>query len=71
MSNTAATPSAMVPVSEEAIRAALREIGMMPTPTNWTLIAPDGRAYIGDIQQIMGVIMQHHPLFKPTLGLVP
>lgn len=52
------------PVTLEAMMRAMREVDLVAQPTEWTLIAPDGRVWRGDVQHMFMVLAPHHPLLK-------
>ena len=62
--NGAATTGSVQPVSLEAVTRAAQEIGLLERPTEWTLIAPDGRVWVGDVAHIFSALTPHHPPLK-------
>lgn len=49
------------------IERVMREIDLLPKETDWMLAAPDGRCWKGKPEQLLAILLPHHPLLKmPT-----
>lgn len=50
---------------------AVSELNKSLEPKNkeWFLVTPDGKVYKGNIELMMRVMVQHHPLFKIPLSI--
>lgn len=64
MSETTAATGNAAPVSIEAMTKAMQEINLLPKPDQWTLIDPQGRVYVGKVEDVTRVLMMEHPLLK-------
>lgn len=53
----------MVSLSE--MTRAMRGLDLLPAPTEWVLVAPDGRLWTAEPAVLIQVLMPHHPLLKP------
>lgn len=52
------------PISIEAIAKAMQEINLFPKPDKWVLIDPQGRVYVGKVEDVTRILMMEHPLLK-------
>jgi hypothetical protein len=57
------------PFTLESLGKVLNEMKQNKQNVEWGLISPDGQFYKGNMNQIMSVLMQHHPLLVP--GKIP
>lgn len=64
MSDTTATTGPMQPVSLEKIHQVVRELELVPRLTEWVLCSPDGKMWKGKPEELLQVLMPHHPLLK-------
>lgn len=65
---TSTTTGGIVGTSPESFLRAMREAGLLdPAPSDWALIAPDGRVYKGRPEQLLPVLAQHHPFLANSL----
>ncbi len=55
---------AMSSLTLDQLERAMREVGLVSAPTDWTLVSPDGRVWKGDVQHMFMVLAPHHPLLK-------
>lgn len=66
---TTATNHTIPSPTVEGMRRMIEEIRSLTVKDQWMLIDPQGRAYIGTVQQVLPVLMGAHPLFDA--GLLP
>ena len=62
-SNMAGT-AAQQPFTLADMGKILREVAAMPKPNLWLVADPWGRIYTGSAEQMLAVLMPHHPLLK-------
>ena len=68
---TTATNHTTPSLTVEAIKRMMEEVRSLPTNDQWMLIDPQGKAYIGTVQQVLPVLMRAHPLFDAALLPTP
>ena len=68
--STTASTGNMRPATLEEIRSAVQMMKEIrgEVPIEWLLVAPDGRAWKGQPEELMRVLFPLHPLMK---GLTP
>ncbi len=60
---TTATNHTTPSLTVEGMKRMMEEIRSLPVNDQWMLIDPQGKAYIGTVQQALPVLMRAHPLF--------
>lgn len=64
--NTTASTIGVQPVSLEKMRQVMLELELTTRPTEWLLCSPDGKMWNGKPEELLQVLMPHHPLLKPS-----
>lgn len=69
MAHTTQSNNAPKSLTLDDIQKAVDAIEALPKPTEWMLASPDGRFWKGKPEELLNVLMPHHPLLKPmSLG---
>lgn len=55
----------MTSISICDIEAAAKKIDELSKDAKWVVIKPNGQIYSGSYEDIVGVVLQDHPLLKP------
>lgn len=64
MSHTTAHTGCQTTITLEDLKRAMREIDLLPRPTEWVLVSPDGKVWKAEPWDLLKVLMPYHPLFK-------
>ncbi len=56
-------------VSIEKMLGATRELELLPLPDQWVVIDPRGQVYRGRIEEVLPILMPHHPLLQIPLPM--
>lgn len=63
---SAVTNAPSIPISAKDIDKALQDLKSRMKEGKWTLVNPYGVAYQGTVQQLLPLLLEHHPLLKNT-----
>lgn len=65
MTHTTQSANAPKAFTLDDVKKAAALIESLPKQTDWMLAAPDGRIWKGKPEELLNVLMPHHPLLKP------
>lgn len=52
-------------ITLEAMLNAMRQVDLLPQPTEWTLLSPSGQVWRGTPEDLLQILLPHHPLLRP------
>lgn len=68
MTSGTSTNRPLVEISPEKIHKAMQDVGLIPRPNKWILLSPEGVMWKGSPEELLAVLIPHHPLLNPRIA---
>ena len=54
------------PMTVEVLKEAMAKLAAIPKNDQWLVVTPEGEMYRGTVTQVLPLLIERHPLHKPS-----